>query len=623
MRHTWKLLFVLAGFGGAVEPLFAARPTPPPVFKDEIAASVRSAQSGFRRPAAEDLAVARQAVQTACQALDRKLNFRPDGRSAKATLHLDELAALAKGPTDLLRLDSLARQLGHRSNPVEGAELETLKAALRVYGQRLRAAQEGVAAEQEHLRQIARLATAWETYRRSHDAAAGVELQAICRWLEERGQAESLCQHLRREASHANHRMHVSAGYLQQALSRDIVEPLVSNDMSQGARVRVQGQIKGRLTPVLEPNARAGVVRMHFVGKGQSNIVAHKGRVTLRAVGHTGVHATEAAYLTERGLAASAPQVRVQHHSVPYSASVSARSRLVRRMGSRIVMRVAQRHQAESDLQAARDTQKKIDAEVRRQSAKIVGDANDVLQRFGALALLGPQPAKTLKISTTAQRIQWLGHYASASQFGAETPAPAVNATNPAVLLQMHESAVNNSENWVAGQTISDSDFRELVFETFGLIAAQEQPEAQIPATITFADTQPLGARIADGRLDVTLRLKAFSCACLTFDGRVWTVRTSYQPQLAHGKVALVRTAPIRVESDSAAGVEMLQSALARFLIERAVSGVSGNPALATLPRLAVSQLTMERGWFTLAMSLDAKYAAAASRVAARQTSAR
>ncbi len=190
------------------------------------------------------------------------------------------------------------------------------------------------------------------------------------------------------------------------------------------------------------------------------------------------------------------------------------------------------------------------------------------------------------------------------------------------MLLQVHESAINNSENWIAGQTIGDSDFRELVFETFGMLAAQEQPEAQIPATITFADEQPLEARIADGRLDVALRLKAFSCGGMTFDGRVWTVRTSYQPQFAGGKVALVRTAPISVQSDSASGVEMLQSALARFLIDRAVSGLSSNPSLATLPPLAVGQLSMEQGWFTLAMTLDAQNAAA-GRVAARQTSAR
>ena len=551
MRQTWKMLLVLASLGGAVEPLLAARPTPPPAPKDEIAASVRGDQSGFRRPAAEELAAAGKAVQAACQTLDQKLNLRPDGRSAKSTLRLDELAALDASPAGLVRLDSLARHLGHHSNPVEAAELETLKSTLRIYRQRLRASQEAETIEAEYVQQLARLATAWETYRRSHDAATGAELQTLCRWLEERGQAEPLCQRLRREVSHTNHQMHVSAAYLQQALAHEIVEPLVSNDMSQGARVSVQGQIKGRLTPVLEPNARAGVVRMHFVGAGKSNIVAHKGRVTLKAIGHTGIHATETAYLTERGLTTSAPQIRVQQRSVPYSASVSARSRLVRTAGQ--PDRDASRPESSGGKRPASGSRHA--EEDRRPGAtpqhKIVRDANDVLQHFGVFALLGPHPAKTLNINTTAQRIQWLGRYASVSQFGAETPAPAVKSSNPAVLLQVHESAINNSENWIAGQTIGDSDFRELVFETFGMLAAQEQPEAQIPATITFADEQPLEARIADGRLDVALRLKAFSCGGMTFDGRVWTVRTSYQPQFAGGKVALVRTAPISVQSDS------------------------------------------------------------------------
>ncbi len=618
MRQTWKLLFVLAGLIGAVEPLTAAHPIANSTATDDMGALIREARDGYRPATAAELARARQAVQTACQALDRKLSAQPDGRGAKAAVNLEELSTIAAAPSaDLDRLDVLARHLGHRSHGVKGAELDALRTALCSYQQQLRAG-EGDETAAEYLRQIDRLATAWENYRRSHEPATGVELQTICRWLEERGQAEPLCQRLRREASHANHRMHVSAAFVEQALTREISQPLVSNEVSQGAQVRLQGQLKGKLTPTLEPNARAGVVRVRFIGQGESQIVAHKGRVMLQAHGHTGIHATEAAYLTERGLSTSAPQVAVQHRSVPYAASVDSRSRLVRRLGSAIVMRVAGRKQAESDQQASRNTQKKIDAEVRRQSAKIVHDANDVIERFGVLALLGKQPAETLKINTTRERIEWLGRYASASQFAAETPAPPVAAAAPAVLLQLHESAANNSENWLADATISDSDFRELAFETFGLIpAGQDQQSAQIPATITFADERPLEVRVDNDRVDVTLRLKAFACEGRTFDQQVWTARTSYQPQLAGGKVELVRTAGITVQGVSAEGVEPLQTSLARFLVEKASPRGAGNPALASLPPLTIGQLSLNQGWLTLALVLDPKVAAPAARLAA------
>src|SRR3569623_346321 len=140
MRQTSKLLFVLAGMVGAAEPLFAAQPASAPVVKPNLAQSIRSAQGGFHRPTAAELETARQGVLKACAALDRKLNESPDGRSAKAALQLDEIAALAGQATpDLSRLETRKRKLGHHSHHVEAAELEALQTALGHYLQRLRA----------------------------------------------------------------------------------------------------------------------------------------------------------------------------------------------------------------------------------------------------------------------------------------------------------------------------------------------------------------------------------------------------------------------------------------------------------------------------------------------------
>ncbi len=619
MRQTSKLLFVLVGMVGAAEPLFAAQPAPAPVVKPNLAQSIRSAQGGFHRPTAAELETARQGVLKACQALDRKLNDSPDGRSAKKSLQLDEITALAgQANLELSRLEVLDRKLGHHSHHVEGAELEALQTATRRYLQRLRA-NEGQETADEYVRQIDRLASAWEKYRSAKDPVSGTQIQAICQWLDQRGQAEQLCQSLRGEASHPNHRMHVSAGFLQQALTRDIAQPIVSNEMSQGAQVHVQGQIKGKLVPSLVPNPKAGAVAVHFAGTGNSQIVANKGRVTVQAHGLTNIQAVETAYLTEKGVSTSAPQVTVQHRSSPYAAGVAARSRLVRRLGSSIVMRVVQRNQAQSDAQTAQSTQQKIDAEVRRQSAEIAREANGILKQYGIFALLGPQPAKTLKIDTTAERIQWLGHYASTAQFAAETPAPAVATPKPAVLMQLHESAINNSENWLADRKITDSDFRELVFQTVGLMpAGQDGQTAQIPATITFADEQPLEVRIDQGRLDVTLKLKAFSCQGLQFDRQVWTVRTAYRPKLSSGKLELVRVEPINVQGSSAENLDQLQAILGRFLVEKAASSPSAGKTLASLPPLAIGQLTLEQGWITVALVPEARTAAAKKSVTRR-----
>jgi hypothetical protein len=622
MRPIWKLLFVLAGLIAAVQSLAAGAPTPTPTqaaSSRDLASLIQAAKGDFRRPKPGEVAGARQAVLCAGQVLVRKLALQPDGQSQQAALGLNELAAaVSQSPADISRLEQFAAALGRRRTGVQGAEFESLRAALRRYLQCLRA--EGDQVAEEYSRQIDRLAAAWESYRRSQSAEAGAEIQVACRWLDEHGQAQELVQSLRKAASHPNHRMQISAAFLERALARDIRQPLVSNESSQGAQVSVKGQIKGKLVPSLVPSDKAGAVRVQFVGTGDSRIVANKGPVTVQARGRTGIQASEVAYLTERGLSASAPQVAVQHRSTPYAVGVNMRSRLLRGIVSKIVWRVAGRQQAESDRQAARNTQQKIDAEVRSQTAKLVAQANDVVRRFGVFSLLGTQPEETLKISTTARHLQWLGHYASPVQFAAPTPAPSVAALDPAVLIQLHETAVNNSESWLASRTINDSDFRELVFETIGLIPArQEGLAAQIPSTITFADEQPLTVRIDDDKVNVTLRLKAFASEGREFTGKVWTVRTAYQPQVIGGHVALVRVSPIAVLADSAADAGALQATLSRFLVERAASNGISSPSLASLPPLAVGQLTMQDGWFTLALVVDDKAVAARPQAAARR----
>ena len=511
-------------------------------------------------------------------------------------------------------VEKLAANLGYSRHGVNEPELLALRATLERLLRHLRAGADDRLAG-EYARQIDRLAAAWEKYRVSHNAEAGLEIQDICRWLDEHGQSPKMTQSLRAAASHPNHRMLISASFLEQALARDISQPLVSNESSQGAQVRVRGQIKGKLVPTLVPNANAGAVRVQFVGRGDSQITGSKGPVTLQARGRTDIQASEVAYLNERGLNASAPKVAVQHRSTPYAVGVNMRSRLLRGIVSRIAWKVAGRQQAQSDRDASAKTQQKIDAEVRAQTAKMVTQANDVVRRFGVFSLLATQPDETLKISTTAQHLQWHGQYASTRQFASPSPAPAP-VVDPAVLIQFHESAVNNSGNWIAGRSIDDADFRELTFETLGL-----NPEgvdgltAQLPATITFADEQPVSVRLDNNQLEVTLRLKAMAGDERQFADGVWTAKATYQPSVFGSIVLVTRTTPIEVLGGSEADAAELQQILSRFLVKRAASRDLSGKSPASLPPMMVGQFSLNEGWLTLALVAE-KTPAAVTKVA-------
>ena len=602
MRPSWKMLIVLAAGVQMAPTAWAAESAIEAAPQADVASLIAAARDGFRPAAASDVDAARQAVLAAQQSLLDKLAARPDGQSKGEALKLDEIAAAANSPLEIARLERLANNLGLSRHGVAGPELDRLRAALDRLLETLRSsADQRVAGE--YARQIDRLAAAWENYRSSRSTETGLEIQDICRWLDDRGQATQLTDALRGAASHPNHRMIVSAAFLEQALSRDIREPLKSDEMSQGAKVRVRGEIKGKLVPVLVPNADAGAVRVQFVGMGDSQIVANKGPVTLQARGATGIRASETAYLSERGLSASAPKVAVEHRSTPTAVGVNLRSRLLRRIVTRVAWKVAGKQQAQSDRKAAASTQQKIDAEVRAQTAKFVAQANDVVRRFGVFNLLASQPAETLKISTTARHLQWLGQYASSRQLAAPSPAPAAIVADPAVLVQLHESAVNNSGNWIGGRTIDDADFRELTCETFGLVPEGfDDLTAQLPATITFADEQPLTVRIDGGQIVVSLRLKAFSSQAGEPADRVWTASTAYQLRVAGAKIELVRTTPIAVAGGDSAEADKLAQTLSRFLVAKAASQDLAGKSMAPLPPLMIGQYTLDDGWLTLAL---------------------
>lgn len=617
MQASGKMLIVLAGIVLIVRPLAAAGPTAKPAGSGDLAALIAAAKDGFSPPQATELAAARQRVLAARQALVGKLADRPDGQSQRAALKLDEIAAACEAP-EMAQLEDLAANLGRRRNADQNAELEALRAALEKWLRQLRAIGEQRAAE-EYRRQVDRLAAAWQKYSQLRQAELGLEIQEICQWLDDRGQAPKLTAALRDAASHPNHRMLISGGFLQQALARDINEPLVSNETSQGAQVRVRGQIQGKLVPTLVPHAGAGAIRVEFAGTGHSQITANKGPVSVQARGRTNIKAGETAYVSERGLSASQPKVAVQHRSTPYAIVVDMRSRLLRRIVTRIAWNVAGRQQAQSDRQAAQNTQQKIDAEVRRQTAQVVAQANDVVRRFGVFNLLASLPEETLKISTTAKHLVWQGRYASSQQFAAPSPAPAVTAVDPAVLVQLHESALNNSENWIAGRTVNDADFREMTMETFGLIPAGfDDFAAQLPATITLADEQPLTVRIHGGKVDITLRLKAFASEGREFAGQTWTAAATYEPRVSGAKVELIRTTPIAVVGGSQADAGTLEQTLSRFLVERAASRDLAGQALASLPPLAIGQFSLDGGWLSLALVAE-QGPAAVTNVASRR----
>ena len=128
----------------------------------------------------------------------------------------------------------------------------------------------------------------------------------------------------------------------------------------------------------------------------------------------------------------------------------------------------------------------------------------------------------------------------------------------------------------------------------------------RIPATITFAEDDPLDVRIHDGQVFVTVRLSSVSDDQLVEPRGPYTVSTSYSPIIEAGRTRLVRTSPITIEPNDSTETEKLQEVLSRFFVPEASS--SGSQPLAALlapATLRLHQLKLDDGWLTLILNLE------------------
>ncbi|HVX12418.1 MAG TPA: hypothetical protein VHC22_14645 [Pirellulales bacterium] len=559
-------------------------------------------------PTDAELAEARAAALDACAKLEGRLADLPDGQSVGDELGLPGLREeIERETADVAALNRALAKLRRNKPDARGREYDRLQATAAHYLGFVRARATPDLAEQfaTHLEQLESACVRYAADRSAENLALVIEPFV---WLRDHGQVAELLELVREETVHANHRMRFSAAFLNRLVAQPITRPLSSNEMTDGARVNMRGTLNGKLSSVLVPDETQGVLRIGFNGMGNSGITAVKGRATVRARAQTDIHASEPVYLTTSGFRSGAPQSRVQHRTTSSNVSVRMRGRLLRRLATHIAAKVVGKQQAESDRKVSERTRRQVEDKLRTESARIVKEGNATLDSFGLFAALGENPEKRLRLRTTTNYLEWLGRYAGDRQFASPAgPPDFATAGNHAVLFQVHESAVNNGEHYVSGQTINEADFRELIFSTFGLVPAGDRDVvARVPATITFAEDHPLDVRIRDGQVFLEVRLDSITDDREKSQHGPYTVSTSYAPQTEGGVVKLVRTSPITIEPSTSTETEKLQEVLSRFFVPEAAS--SGKQPLAAFlapAKLQLRQLDLVDGWLTLVLNLE------------------
>jgi len=582
--------------------------------------AIRQARGAFHAPTDDELTRAKSEAAAARDALAAELSLAPDGVSRGDALGLGDLAEqLGQGQADLSRLEALQRKFEFNWGRAKGANYDQLRASLITYLQLLRSAGPQVA--DEYGRRIEQLEQEWQAYTQAWQAYRelplperetvhppdSAPLQDAFAWLVLRGQATAATKLVRGAISLPNHVMDATAQFVDRAVARDINRPITSNENQDGTRVSVRGELKSKTSAALEEDSIQGAVRVQLHGNGVSKVVARRGKVTVYARSFTKIEASEVVNLSERGTGAKSPQISVRQDTRPYAVSVDMRCRMLRKLVGKLACRAAWKQKPKSDRQAAAKTRRQIDGELRQQTDAFARGADLAIDDLGVFAMLRPNASEKLKVSTTSKEMHWRGKYASATQFAAPDEPPEKHAS-AAANVQIHESAINNSELLLAGRITDEADFREMVFEKLRLIPDDDASiEAREPAEITLAEHEPVTARFDDKLAHVTLRLSSVRDQREIFDAQPWTVRADYQKEVLPAKegesprISVVRTS-LSVEPADAPQADRVREVLSHFLVAKATWSPSAKGDSKLVQEFKLGDLEIKPGWLVLVL---------------------
>src|SRR6185437_4638091 len=175
-----------------------------------------------------------------------------------------------------------------------------------------------------------------------------------------------------------------------------------------------------------------------------------------------------------------------------------------------------------------------------------------------------------LHFSSTSTHLYGASEFASPWQTASPSPPPTIPGIDRALLMQVHESALTNNAGSLAGRTLNEPDFRELVFDTLAL--TPDEPDRQrgrVPAKVTLAARDPIELSLQNGLVTIAFHITAFQDQGKPYPGKR-TIRVNYRPRIGAEGMELVREGAVRVEPANVADQPDLTKLMTEVLPERA-----------------------------------------------------
>jgi hypothetical protein len=582
--------------------------------QESLPALIRAAKPDFRPVTEQQVAQARDSLQTALSSMQRLLGREPvkrDAWNAYLRWNVLEQQLSAQSPD--------AGQLRHARKPFVGKhvglEIEQFRAvrhALEDYAQTLED-RSNRTLQREYEAHLERLAQALEAYLGDPRGESVQEIASSLGWLERRGQADTVVGAVRSALSRPNLFMQLSGNAIAMLVYTSIDETAPVKDVILGTRILGTGRTVGHVSAMIVPNDEVGTVRIEMQATNRSKTIGYSDPVRIYQNNRTNFIGSKQVVIDRAGI-----------RTLPTVSIISAESDLTglgttlqNGMVDRMVRRKARQRVDAQDRRANSIVEKR---QRRRFSERLDGvvDAQiaecnrQLCERLLWPLIRNDVFPRQFDTRSSREQIEIALQFSGVSQLGAPCN-PVALAANTDLAVQVHHSAFENlAADLFAGRTVTAEELME------GAGVAVDQADGGGDSTeqrvaITLTEVDPATLRIDDNVVALTIRGQRYVVRKRAYPPMNITVRYHLEPTgggLRATRLGAVEIVPPEIEQGIRTRYSMRERAFQRLLRNRVDrrwrkeyvrDGITLAGDLSALGKLNIVQLVADDGWLTLA----------------------
>ncbi len=573
----------------------------------------QQAAAEFREVTPQDVQKAREELLSAVKALNARLDQAgPEAEGWRDYLLWQAFSEeLKKGPPSVEVLGAVYQRFSAGHEGLGLTWFRRVRLALERYI-RLSQALSEKTAQTNYQIVLEELGKSLAAYESDASPETATRVQELLRWLETMGQAKSLRNAVLNHFSQPNLTVRVNGRWISTGSQEpvDIQEPV--RETILGTDVRGTGHMVGSRTLQLVPCEEHALFAIRVEGVLDSDTIGYKGPARIYSHSETPFVAQKLIQFGPNGLTAQPAQCAASVSTDIQDVDVTCRSQCVEKIAWRRTFQQKPAAEREAAWKAERRIARRVDQE---SEARLAEAQSQYLEKIRQPLIdrdLFPDLFLTKTTADTFQvTIRQLGHFGLA----AGTPAP--QAPDGALVVQVHQSFVNNFvEGFFGGMILKEARLQETVRNLLGELPKEleSDPDGE-PWTIRFSEHRPVAVRFADNQISIEFRGTTYWKGERNYPGM--DVKATYRIESPdQGKTfQLVREGPLAVfppNFDPATDRLSVRHQTIRRLLERRFEKIFRDTIVLEPIKLkgdwekggplVVKAIASQRGWLTVTL---------------------